>query len=73
LFDLKSFYTEFSYFLRNLKKILEKSCKIFEKWFSGSVGTNQNQTERLSQKPGPNHNQMFFEIRNQTQPKPDPN
>ncbi len=30
-------------------------------------------TETLSQKPEPNHNQMFFEIRNQTQPKPDPN
>jgi hypothetical protein len=55
------------------KKISEKCCKIFEKWFSGSVGTKQNQTERLSQKPEPNHNQMFFEIRNQTQPKPDPN
>jgi hypothetical protein len=39
----------------------------FEKWFSGSVGTKQNRTERLSQKPEPNHNQMFFEIWNQTQ------
>jgi hypothetical protein len=56
-----------------LKKISEKSCKIFEKWFSGSVAIKQNRTERLPQKPKPNHNQIFFEIRNQTQPKPDPN
>jgi hypothetical protein len=26
--------------------------------------------ERLSHKPEPNYNQMFFEIRNQTRPKP---
>ncbi len=55
-----------------MKKNPDKSCKIFEKWFSGSVGTKQNQTERLSQKQEPKHNQMFFEIRNQTQPKPKP-
>ncbi len=36
----------------------------FEKWFSDSVETNQNQTERLSQKPQPNHNKI------QTEPKP---
>ncbi len=38
--------------------------------FSGSVGTKQNQTERLWQKPEPNHDQIFLEIQNQTQPKP---
>ncbi len=54
------------------KKFQKKSCKIFE-WFSGSVGTKQNQTERLSQKAEPNHKQMFFEIRSQTKPKPEPN
>jgi hypothetical protein len=47
-----------------LKKNSEKSCKILRKWFSGSVETNQNQTEKLSQKPQPNHNQI------QTEPKP---
>jgi hypothetical protein len=49
----------FYIFLRNMKKKLRKSCKIFQKWLSCSVGTKQHQTERLSQKPEPNHNQMF--------------
>jgi hypothetical protein len=53
-----------------LKKNSENSCKIFEKSLSGSVETKQNQTERYSQKPEPNHSQKFFEIRNQILPKP---
>jgi hypothetical protein len=57
LFDLKCFILNFHIFKEIWKKNSEKSCKIFEKWFSGSVGTQQNQTERLSQKPEPNQTQ----------------
>ncbi len=59
---------KFTYFLREIWKKIQKKIEKFEKWFSGSVGTKQNQTQIVA-KPEPNHNQMFFEFGT----KPDPN
>jgi hypothetical protein len=60
---IECFCTVFMFLKKLMKFFLKKIVKFSTNGFL--VQTKQNQTERLSQKPGPNQNQMICWIWNQ--------